>query len=100
MPKTAVFAKFKAATGKLDEVVAAVKPLLEQVQKEAGTEVYAMHTSGDEVWFYELYSDEDAFKSHGGSDAMKAAFGALASITEGRPEILMGTPVSAKGVTF
>ena len=49
---------------------------------------------------YELYSDEDSFKSHGGSDAMKAAFGALAGITEGRPEILMGTPVDAKGVKF
>ena len=100
MPKTAVFAKFKAAPGKLDEVVAAVQPLLEQVKSEAGTEVYAMHTSGDEVWFYELYSDEDAFKTHGGSDAMKAAFGALAGITEGRPEILMGTAVAAKGVQF
>ena len=100
MPKTALFAKFKAAPGKLDDVVAALKPLMEHVQSEAGTEVYAMHTNGDEVWFYELYSDEDAFKAHGGSDAMKAAFGALTNITEGRPEIQMGTPVAAKGLQF
>ena len=100
MSKTALFAKFKASPGKIDEVVAALKPLMDQVQSEAGTEVYAMHTSGDEVWFYELYADEDAFKAHGGSDAMKAAFGALSGITEGRPEILMGTPVAAKGVSF
>jgi len=24
------------------------------------------------VWFYEIYSDEESFKSHGGSDAFKA----------------------------
>ena len=101
MPKTAIFAKFAAAPGKLDELVAALKPLLDQVNSEPGTEVYAMHTSPDNaVWFYELYADEDSFKAHGGSDAMKAAFAATAGLAEGRPEILMGTPIAAKGVTF
>jgi quinol monooxygenase YgiN len=100
MPKTALFAKFKAAHGKLDELVAALQPLLDHVGAEPGTEVYAMHTADDAVWFYEVYKDEDAFKAHSGSDAMKAAFGRTAGLTEGRPEILMGAPVGGKGVPF
>ena len=100
MPKTALFAKFKAAPGKLDELVAALQPLMDHVGSEAGTEVYAMHTTDDSVWFYELYADEDAFKTHGGSDAMKEAFARTAGLADGRPEILMGTPVAAKGVKF
>jgi quinol monooxygenase YgiN len=101
MPKTALFASFKAAPGKLDELVAALRPLIDHVGTEPGTEVYAMHTSGDDtVWFYELYADDDAFKTHGGSEAMKAAFGRTAGLTEGRPEVLMGSPVVGKGVPF
>ena len=101
MPKTAVFAKFKAAPGKLDELVAALRPLLDDVGTEPGTEVYAMHTGPDDaVWFYELYTNEDAFKTHGGGDALKAAFARTAGLTEGRPEILMGAPVGGKGVSF
>jgi quinol monooxygenase YgiN len=100
MPKTALFAKFTAAPGKLDELVAALAPLLDHVGGEPGTEVYAMHTADDAVWFYEVYEDEDAFKTHSASDALKAAFGRTAGLTEGRPEILMGAPVGGKGVPF
>jgi quinol monooxygenase YgiN len=100
MAKSAVFARFAAAPGKLDELVAALRPLLDQVQTEPGTEVYAMHTSDNAIWFYELYSDEEAFKTHGGSDAMKEAFARTAGLTEGRPEIVFGSPVVAKGLSF
>jgi quinol monooxygenase YgiN len=100
MPKTAVFAKFTAAPGKLDELVAALKPMLDHVQTEAGTEVYAMHTTDDAVWFYELYADEDAFKAHSGSPALKEAFARTQGLGEGRPEIVIGAPVGGKGVTI
>src|SRR3954463_10450945 len=100
MPKTSIFAKFTAAPGKRDELLAALRPLLESVESEPGTEVYAMNTAGeDDVWFYEVYSDDDAFKAHSGSEALKAAFAKTADLAAGRPEIMIGQLQAGKGVT-
>lgn len=100
MSKRALFAKFTPKAGQKDALIAALQPMMEQVQSEAGTEVYVMHVGDDDsIWFYELYSDEDAFKTHGGSDAMKAAFGALGDLIEGRAELVFGTPQGAKGIS-
>ena len=99
MSKTAVFAKFTAAPGKRDELVQALMPMLASVESEAGTEIYAMHTADeDTVWFYEVYSDGDAFKAHSGGDAIKEAFTKTAGLVTGRPEVMIGQLQAAKGV--
>jgi quinol monooxygenase YgiN len=99
MSKQALYAKFTPKEGKRDEVIAALKPMFEQIGNEPGTEVYAMHEGTDgSVWFYELDSDSDAFKAHAGSEAMKAAFGRLSGLLEGQAEIVLGTPAQAKGL--
>jgi quinol monooxygenase YgiN len=101
MAKVAVVAKMVAVEGKRDELVKVLKDLFSATQGEAGTEVYAMHTdAADEVtvWFYELYTDQDAMMAHGTSEAMKAAGAQFRGLLIGRPEISFLTPVVAKGV--
>ena len=61
---------------------------------------FAAQDSGnpDEFWFYELYTDADALKTHGGSPAMKEAGGRLAGLVAGRPELIMLTPTTGTGI--
>lgn len=101
MSKIAVVAKLTAADGKRDALVAAMGPMMEAVEAEAGTEVYALHTDlGDEnaVWVYERYTDSAALDVHSSSEAM-AAFGAsLGDLLGGAPEIMLLEPVSETGL--
>ncbi|HUW03634.1 MAG TPA: putative quinol monooxygenase [Acidimicrobiales bacterium] len=101
MSKIAVVAKLTAAEGKRDDLVAAMGPMMEAAQAEAGTEVYALHTDlGDEnaVWLYELYTDSAALDAHSSSEAM-AAFGAsLGGLLDGALEIMLLDPVSSTGL--
>ena len=76
MPKVALFSRVTAKEGKAEELIAAFRPVFEQVEKEPGTLVYALHRSRDDpglFWVCELYADDDAFAAHRGSDAMAAA---------------------------
>jgi len=103
MAKVAVVAKMVAVEGKRDALIEALASLSAAVQSEPGTEIYAMNLDAvdpDTVWFYELYTDQDALIAHGTSDAMKAAGAAFGELLAGKPEISFLTPVSAKGVTL
>lgn len=101
MSKIAVIAKLTAAEGKRDDLVAAIGPMMEAVEAEQGTEVYALHKDlGDEnvIWFYERYTDNAALDAHSSSEAM-AAFGAsLGGLLGGAPEIMLLEPVSDTGL--
>lgn len=101
MSKIALLAKITAAEGKRDEVVAIFAAHVAAVAAEAGTEVYALHTSpADDVtiWFYELYTDKDGLDAHSTSEGMKALNPKLKGLLAGRPELIMLTPVAAKGL--
>lgn len=102
MSKVAVIAKLTAVEGKRSEVAEVLAGLaMDNVADEAGTEIYAAHVdSGDEVtvWFYELYSDQDALAAHGAGDGMKTVGAALAGLLAGPPEIHVLGPVAAKGL--
>jgi autoinducer 2-degrading protein len=100
MAKVSMLAKFKVHEGKGEELIAAFSALFDQVDKEPGTEIYALNRSKDDpnvFWFYELYTDLDALGAHGSSDVMAnaaAAFGPLIA----ESELIMSEPVLAKGV--
>ena len=102
MAKISMLAKLKVKEGKGDELIAAFAPLFEQVEKEPGTEVYALNRAKDDpdvFWFYELYTDDQALGAHGSSDAMAKAgpsFGALIA----ESELILGDPVRAKGLSL
>lgn len=102
MAKPAIIAKITCQDGKRDEAIQIFGQMFDHVQSnEPGTLVYALHTDdGDAnvLYFYELYSDGDSLKSHGGSDTMKTVGRALRDVTAGRPEIIMMSPVRAKGL--
>ena len=75
--------------------------MCEQVDQEEGTEIYILNWDRKDenvAYIYELYTDKDALKSHGSSEAMQALQGALAGILAGAPELIMLTPDSGKGL--
>ena len=99
--KVAVIARIPAQPGKRDELVKAMEAGIENAKTEDGTLTYILHTDGndpDAVIFYELYTDADAFKAHGGSDFMKEFGKSLRDLAGGRPELQILTPVSGKGL--
>lgn len=101
MPKVAVIAKITALPGKRDELVAVLAELITATNDESGTLLYAMNTekaNADAVWFYELYTDDDALGSHSTSDAMKAVGKKLAGVVGGPPELYVLDPVGGKGL--
>jgi quinol monooxygenase YgiN len=100
MPKVSFLAKVTAKEGKGDELIAAFEPLFEQVTKEPGTLLYAMHRAKDNpdvFWFTELYTDDDALAAHGSSDAMANAGPAFAPLVADS-ELIIGEPVRAMGL--
>jgi (4S)-4-hydroxy-5-phosphonooxypentane-2,3-dione isomerase len=100
MPKVALLSRVKAEEGKGEELIAVSHPVFELVEKEPGTLLYVLHRSRDDpdlFWVSELYADDDAFAAHRESDAMAAATPALAALMAGA-ELIIGEPVSAKGV--
>jgi len=62
--------------------------------------VYVLHRSKDDpglFWVSELYTNDDAFAAHSGSDAMAAATTTLGELIA-ESEVMIGEPVSAKGM--
>lgn len=103
VPKVAVFATLTAQPGRRDDLIEVITSMFDAVGGEEGTEIYALHTvesDPDKVMFYELYSDADALKAHSRSEAMKAAGPKFAGVLAGAPEIVVTSPVQAKGLTF
>jgi quinol monooxygenase YgiN len=102
MSKISVLAKLTCASGKRDEVAAAFDAMLDQVESEAGTELYVLHDDigdPDVLWVYELYTDQASLDAHSASEAMMALFGALGGDLMGAPpELMLLTPRGAKGV--
>ena len=68
MAKFAIVATAEIAPGRMDEVLPLLLAHRERcLQKESGTlqfEVLRPHDNGDKVLFYEVYSNEAAFKAH------------------------------------
>ena len=77
------------------------RKLIAHVQaNEPGTQSYILHrsTADPTVYlFYEVYADQAAFATHGGSPAMQAFFGAMRGVLDGRPELEMYEAIASKG---
>ena len=99
--QVSLIAKLTAKEGKRDELLKVLRGLEVTVESEPGTLVYAVNastTAPDEVWFYELYADNDALAAHRGSAAMKEAGAAFADLLAGRPEMFVLEPAGGKGL--
>ena len=101
MSKVVVLAKIRSAEGKRAELAKEFGAALAEVEKEPGTLTYILHEDAkdeDLLWFYEVYTDQDAFKAHGSSEWMKALGPKLGPLMGGRPELIFLTPVGGKGL--
>jgi quinol monooxygenase YgiN len=99
--KVAVLAKIPAQPGKRDELVKALGAAIDNANTEAGTLLYILHTDDkdpDVVYFYELYTDQDALTLHGTSDRFKEIGKSLRDLAGGRPELTVLKPVIGKGL--
>ena len=103
MGKIAVHAKLTAAEGKGADVVAAFSSLYDgPLGAESGTEVHVIHQAKDNpdiVFFYELYTDDAAFQAHGQGEALRSVFPKLAGLLAGAPEMVIGEPRNATGLS-
>lgn len=95
-----VVARLKVQAGKEPAFEAEANKLIAHVKaNEPGTLAYKLCRSQAEPTdyvFYEEYSDEAAFATHGGSEPMMAFFGAAGGLLAGRPEITMYGLVAGK----
>lgn len=101
MPKISLIAKLTAVDGKIDELEAAMRHVIDEAEEEPGLEVYSVHAAQAEpgvYWFFEVYADDAAFAAHGKGERMRAAMGGFGGLLDGRPEITMLTPIAAKGL--
>ncbi|MGV3569759.1 MAG: putative quinol monooxygenase [Ramlibacter sp.] len=90
MPTHGHVAKFVAKPGKRDALIAALRPMFEEVKSEPGTLLYMMHTCAtdpDAVWFYERYVDAAAFEVHRTSRAHDDALAAIGPLLEPSTEV-------------
>ena len=100
MSHVTVMARFRAKEGRIDELLEALQPLLDQADAEPGTLVYAMNRSTkdpDLLFFYEVYADRDAFHTHARSETMAAAGPVLEELVA-ESELVVGEPVRTKGL--
>ncbi len=102
MSKVAAIAKLTAAEGQRDALVKVMDQLVDAVADEPGTEVYVLHLDNKDenvIWFYELYTDKDAFKAHSNSPTMQTVIGQLGGgLLAGAPELNIVTPHRGAGV--
>jgi quinol monooxygenase YgiN len=99
--KVAVFARIPAQPGKRDELVKAMQAAIDNAHTEEGTLTYILHVDDkepDAVFFYEIYSDQDALAAHGSSDFMKEFGKSMRDLAGGRPELQILKPVIGKGL--
>lgn len=101
MSKVAAIAKLTAADGQRDALVKVMDQLIDAAGDEAGTEIYVLNLDNKDpnvVWFYELYTDDDAFAAHGKSETMKAIGGQLGGLVAAAPDLHILTPHRAVGI--
>jgi quinol monooxygenase YgiN len=72
-----------------DEVVTAIKAVIEQVHQEDGCELYALHEAADRLVMVEKWESEQALATHSKGPALAALGRALAGKVTGAPEVIV-----------
>jgi quinol monooxygenase YgiN len=101
MSKVGVWVKLEVQPGKRDEAVAIIQEALEAVKGEEGTLVYVVNAdAADEnvLYFYEVYTGQDALVAHSSADWFKAFGPKLGPVLAGRPAMSFLSPLGGKGI--
>ncbi len=100
MADIAVIAKLIAQPGKRAELAAALQGALDAAENEPGTLTYILTedaVEADQLWMFEMYTDQSALDAHMGSDTFKALGPAIGPFLGGRPELTFLKPIGGKG---
>lgn len=94
-----IVARFQAQPGKEAELRAVLEGGVANVKEKERNNVvvYSLHVSDTDpaqFLFYEQYPNAEALAAHGGSDHMRALFGQLRGLTEGRAVIERYTQIA------
>lgn len=103
MTKTAMVAHLVAIPELTDEVESILRGLVDSTTDEAGTEIYVLSREANQqnsFWFFELYADDAAMATHGGSAAMANAMVSLDGKLAEAPMLTVVTPLVAKGLAL
>ena len=101
MSKVGVWVKLDVQPGKRDEAVAVIQEALAAVRSEEGTLIYQLSadtTDENVLYFYEVYTGQDALIAHGSADWFKAFGPKLAPVLAGRPSMTFLEPLGGKGL--
>lgn len=93
-----VIATMKAQAGKEQEMEAALRDILPQVQAEDGTLAYVLHRVRKEPQkfiMYEKYRDKTALSAHSATPHFAALFARIAPLLDGNPTIEICEPLAA-----
>jgi quinol monooxygenase YgiN len=84
MPKVCLCASITTRADELDRTIAATEILSTAVRSEPGTEVhlFGVDRETSTLWFFEVYTDEDALEAHTKTAAMAEYAAVLAGLTE------------------
>ena len=82
-----------------DEVIAAIKPVVEQVHAEDGCELYSLNEAPDRLIMVEKWASSEALAVHGQGPAVASLGRALAGKVAGRTEVIVLQPVPAGDAT-
>lgn len=95
-----VIATLKVKPGSEAAMEQAARDMIAYVKThEPGTLTYVLHRSTSdptEFVFYEVYADQGAFATHGGSEQMQTFFGLAGGLLAGRPDIKMYEQIDGK----
>src|SRR5712691_1032275 len=103
MSKISLMAKLVAHPGKGDELASVLEEMFTHVEHEPGTEVYVLNRSNEDpdtfFFFFDLYSNAEAFAAHRRSDVMKEIGASFAPLIKDR-ELLVRSPLKAIGLSL
>lgn len=101
MSKVTVTGTFTCQDGKADEMEAVLAEMVGAAGLEPGVEVYS-YSRGEEntFWFFALMTDQESMQNHGESEAMRSAMSKFGPLVATSPQMSVGTPVAAVGLSL
>ncbi len=96
MSNVVVVATFKAKEGKVDDVIAALTPVIEQTHDEAGCLSYALHrdvNDADTLVLVERWTSQVALESHFQQPYMASLGEAAAELLAAPPGLFFCSPL-------
>jgi quinol monooxygenase YgiN len=98
MAKVSMMGTMSCQDGKVDEMEAVLKKMVEAAHDEPGIEIYSYHRGeGNRFSFFALMSSPEAMQNHGRTPALQAVMAEFGPLMSAPPEMSSATPIAAIG---